>query len=150
VPAAWYGALNTASGINGFYTALFGQTQVHSINILTAVTVLLLLVLFCFAIAKQKFSLSNRDGRLMLAAAIAMSLLIDPHLYAQDALLIYMVLPLLAGFGNYFRTIILVVLTCSLIRIDQNISIHVFTLLLYIFVVLIYLKIIRRSTSKTD
>jgi hypothetical protein len=150
VPAAWYGALNTASGINGFYTALFGQTQVHSVNILTAVTVILLLVLFCFAIAKQKFSLTNRDGKLMLAAAIAMALLIDTHLYAQDALLIYMVLPLLAGFGNYFRTIILVVLACNIIRIDQNISIHIFTLLLYLFVVLIYLKIIRTSTSKTD
>jgi hypothetical protein len=84
----------------------------------------------------------------MLAAAIAMALLIDPHLYAQDVVLIYMVLPLLAGFGNYFRTMLAVVLTCNLIRLDQKISVHTFTIILYIFASTIFVRTIRQNISK--
>lgn len=148
VPAAWYGALNTASGVNGFYTALFGQTQVDIVNTLTAASVLILLALFGWAFTKQKFSLSSNNGRLMLAAAIAMALLIDPHLYAQDVVLIYMVLPLLAGFSNYFRSVVLVVITCNVIRLDQKISVHIFTIILYSFASVVFIKTIRKNTAK--
>ncbi len=148
VPAAWYGALNTASGLNGFYTALFGQTQVNIVNALTAGSTLLLLILFVLAFTKQKFSLSVYSGRLMLAASIAMALLIDPHLYAQDVVLLYVILPLLAGFGNYFRSIISVVLVCNLIRLDQKISVHLFTVVLYIFASAVFVRAIRQGFEK--
>ena len=145
VPTIWQGALNTAAGFNGFFTALFGQSQVLWVNIFTVIGAITLVVLFIFAVKKTGIGIKNKPKQLLLAAAIGAALLIDPHLYAQDVILLYITLPFLLGLNHYFRTIVFLVIICDIVKLDQAMRIHLFTIIIYALVAFVFVKAIRHN-----
>lgn len=136
LPPMWQGNITLMSNLNGFFASLFGiQTGllVGSAVILSAG------LLIVFALLKTKITkpgFENSDTKSILASLIAIGILVDPHLFAQDVVLFYLILPLLlAKFKNKLAGVILFCLLLDLVFIDQNLRIHLFTLVVYLTIV---------------
>jgi hypothetical protein len=141
-PTVWGGYLDLAEGINGFYVSLFGQTAISIVNIMTGSTVLSLGMVYLLALRKVKPGLSNKDRSLMFGVSIALGLLINPHLYVQDLVLIFLLVPALMAYDHKLLAISNLVLLTDIAFIDQGMRLHTFTLLLALGAIGSLLKII--------
>ena len=83
---AWEGAFPNMEGILGLAAALVGQTHAVVVDVLTGVIAAALVAYFVWATHR---SWRTRPMPLGVAlAAVCLGLLLDPHLYAQDCVLI--------------------------------------------------------------
>ena len=150
VPTVWKGSIGNMASINGFFVALLGQNRVTLVNLLTLLVVIIGLSLFVLAFRKVKFGLTHKNEVLMLTASIILALLINPHFYAQDVILIYLILPLLFIYSlkNRFTILLLVAAICNLLYLDDKIHLHLFTLLAFGLCMVIFIKFSRLHPIK--
>jgi hypothetical protein len=127
-PTVWQGTLKFSAGINGIYTSFLGQSNVRWVNVLTAVTIFGLLVLYGLAVRKVKPGLNNTQQRLMLAASVSIVMLIDPHAFAQDVVLLFILLPIILPIRPRPTTLLAFIAFIQLIIIDQHKPIHLVSL----------------------
>jgi hypothetical protein len=72
-----------------------GQDDVGTVNVLWAVAVVAVIGLFGLAARRIRPGLDAPDARAMLAAGVAGMLLVNPNLFVQDCVLLYLALDLL-------------------------------------------------------
>jgi len=131
-PSVWSGALDTAEGLNGFFVSIFGQTNLHAVNVFTAITsVTLLIPTIWLFIGGTRPGLNSYQRAIMLAAIGSTVMLIDPHLYLQDVVFIFAALPLIRTKHTFTLAIATVILVTTPI-FDSYIHFHIFTLLLFV------------------
>ncbi len=129
----WRGALNLSDGINGFYSALLGENHLWLTNALYLITAVVLVGF----IVKMTFMLgskySKEQAAYLFAAAVLTAILIDPHLFAQDVIVIYLILPAIyILFKQYsLRAIIALAIVCDLVWLDQRSKVHFFTIIMF-------------------
>lgn len=126
----WRGALNMSSGLNGFYESLIGKNHTGLVNVLYISTSIILVAILMITIRKLGGKWSVKQQAMIFSAALLIGCVIDPHLYAQDAVVVLMLLPAL--FILYKRhaleTVIILAAMCDLILLDQFVRLHFFTL----------------------
>lgn len=148
-PAAWQGSLSYAFGLNGAYTSLFGQSNVTMVNIFTLVTGGALLALLLITFKKQKPGLKTKSARLVLAASLATLLLINPHAYAHDLILAFVILAILTPVAKVNILIPAFLAFVSLSYIDDKYGLHFTTLALVSFVLCLAVSILlKRKNTK--
>ena len=91
-PTAWEGGLLGMENLLGLFATVAGQNHPAVVDGLTIAASLVLVVYF-LAATEQRWR-SGRATALDGIAAIALALLLDPHLYAQDCVLIVLMLAL--------------------------------------------------------
>lgn len=140
--SVWEGTLKFSVGVNGMYMSLFGQNSTTLVNAFSLVTCLALVVLYILAIRKVRPGFQSMPKRMMLAASVMLILLIDPHAYAQDVVLVYVLIPILLPMRPQTSTILVILFFVGLIVVDQHFPIHLVTLSLVTFTVVILLDVI--------
>lgn len=145
IQTVWKGNLSDMAGINGFFAALVGQKHVTWVNALTFITIFFAVILFILAFKKVKFGFLQKDKALMLAGYITLVLLVNPHFYIQDVVLIYLILPLLFVVSKkyMFASVLILSAACNLLFIDQKSKIHLFTLIAFGFCIVVFTKFIK-------
>jgi hypothetical protein len=89
---AWEGALPNMEGLIGLAATLFGQQNALAVDIATATAAVLLVAFFAWA---MRTHWHDRPLPLRYAlAAVSLGLLLDPHLYAQDCVLVVVLVAL--------------------------------------------------------
>ena len=83
---AWEGAFPNMEGVIGLAATLVGQTHAVAVDVLTAVIAAALVVYFVWA--TRHVWLSRPLPLRVALAALCLGLLLDPHLYAQDCVLL--------------------------------------------------------------
>ena len=126
--SVWAGNLAAVDGLNGLLVSVLGQGSVASVDILWAILVAGLLAAWLLAGRSQRPGLETQAGRRMLAAGIGIVLLVDPHLYPQDCLLVFLLVPALwpAARSDYWRVIVGVATIAALVALP----VHLFTAVL--------------------
>ncbi|MDB5182428.1 MAG: hypothetical protein JWO47_212 [Candidatus Saccharibacteria bacterium] len=137
----WRGSLNTSSGLNGFYESIVGQNHTGLVNalfVLTSITLVAWLLRVAWKLGK-KWTLAQQAQ--MFCAALLVSLAIDPHLYAQDVIVVLLLLPaLLLMYRNYgLKVVVIFAAFCNLVYLDQFVRLHFFTLF-SVAAALVYLR----------
>ncbi len=133
---AWQGDLSLTAGINGLFVAIFGQGSTILVNTFTAVVAIVLVSFYWLAVTKIKPGFGNLGREIMLVVSFILILLLDPHLYSQDVILLYLTLPLLLHrFRNSILVVILISLISDLLLIKQAVLAHSFTLILIGFTI---------------
>ncbi len=137
----WRGALNMSSGLNGFFDSLIGDGHTGLVNGLYIISSIGLLAMFFYFLKTAK-RLNVKQEALFFSAAIFMSTVINPHLYAQDAIVLYMLLPSLFVLYKRHRmtAVILVAALSDVVFIDQYSRLHFFTLISAIAMISYILK----------
>ncbi|HVC77143.1 MAG TPA: glycosyltransferase family 87 protein [Candidatus Micrarchaeaceae archaeon] len=89
-PTAWEGGLLGMENLLGLFATVVGQEHVTLVDVLTVASSIALVVYFLAATGRRwrRGEVTEFDG----IAAVAVALLIDPHLYAQDCLLLVLML----------------------------------------------------------
>ncbi|HXC75611.1 MAG TPA: glycosyltransferase 87 family protein [Candidatus Acidoferrum sp.] len=89
-PTAWEGGLLGMENLLGLFSTVVGQEHVTLVDVLTVLSSIALVVYFLAATGRRwrRGEVTELDA----IAAVALALLIDPHLYAQDCLLIVLML----------------------------------------------------------
>ena len=129
----WRGALELSDGMNGFFTAILGK-RLHTLsNVLYVASGIALVGYLVIKVRSAGQKLRHMQGYYMFIAAILVALLIDPHLFAQDIIVIYVILPVLYKLykGRELRVTLLFVALCNLVYIDQYIRFHLFTFVIF-------------------
>ncbi len=93
--SVWAGALGTLEGLNGLLVGVFGQGSVVVVDGLWAILVTALLAGWLVACRWQRPGFDTPAARQMLAAGIGIVLLVDPNLFPQDCLLVFLLVPAL-------------------------------------------------------
>jgi hypothetical protein len=97
----WEGALPNMEGLIGIPATIVGQQNAVAVDLLTGATAAALVAFFVVA---TRTHLLERPLHLRYAiAAVALGLLLDPHLYAQDCVLIAVVIALLLPAARSLR-----------------------------------------------
>ena len=98
-PTAWEGGLLGMENLLGLFATVVGQEHVTLVDVLTVASSIALVVYFLAATGRRwrRGEVTAFDG----IAAVALALLLDPHLYAQDCL--FMVLMLSVGLRTIRR-----------------------------------------------
>jgi len=137
----WRGALNKTLGINGFYESLIGPNHTKIVNALYILSSIALVLVLALTIRKLGKKWSVRQEALIFSAALLISCVIDPHLYAQDTIVVFLLLPALFIFfkQSIMKSIILFAALCDLMLLDQYSRVHFFTLLAVVWA-MIYIK----------
>jgi hypothetical protein len=118
--SVWQGSLGLTQGINGFFVSIFGQSNLTIVNALTLAATASLGIPFLWLIFRGiRPGLQNSRQILMLSATGAMILLVDPHLYLQDVVLLFAVLPLLCH-KHQFKLIIATVSLTNIALLDSD------------------------------
>jgi hypothetical protein len=89
----WEGALPNMEGLIGLPATIVGQQNAIAVDLITA-AIAAALVAF-FVVATRRHLLERPLHTRYAVAAVALGLLLDPHLYAQDCVLIAVVIALL-------------------------------------------------------
>jgi len=133
----WRGALETTMGLNGFYSSIIGQSHTLATNLLYGVSVASLIALLVWAWLGIRRQPSGKPALYLYIAAILSALLIDPHLFAQDIVMVYMIIPALCLlYKRYiFGIIVCVAGLCDVVLIDQYHAVHIFTVVLSILAI---------------
>jgi hypothetical protein len=97
----WEGALPNMEGLIGLPATIVGQQNALAVDLITAAIAAALVVFFIFA-TRPHWSDRPLHPRYAIAA-IALGLLLDPHLYAQDCVLIAVVIALLLPAARTLR-----------------------------------------------
>jgi len=125
----WRGAVNLTMGINGFFSALIGE------NHLRLVTILYLLIAAALVASLIKIVLmigpkcSREQAALLFSATVLTAVLIDPHLYAQGIIILFLLLPAIYVLykRNTMLAIICLAALCDMVLLDQYSRFHFFT-----------------------
>jgi hypothetical protein len=122
----WEGNIGGMIGVNGFLASAVGQNSINLVNALTA-TFDAILVIGYLGVA---YRATSRNA--IIAAGILVGLLIDPHLYRQDIVLLYLLIPLLAR--RLERPLLVIALSAALLNllILDVFPLHSFTALLFV------------------
>jgi hypothetical protein len=125
---AWSGSLDLTEGLNGLFVSILGQKTTTIVNTLTALSDGLLVGYYLIC-TRRPLRGSAATSYLMIISVIS-ALLVDPHLYAQDLVLIIVLLPALITILRS-RSAGVLALTALLasVTIDQLTGFHVFTLI---------------------
>ncbi len=151
--SAWQGDIRTMEGLNGLVVGLVGQGDVRLVDGLWAALAVGVAAVWVIAFRRRPPGLGDPDGRLVLAAGIAAALLVDPNLYAQDCLLVFLLAEVLAhdGHGAGLGTIVGVAALASLVMLDQVIEgLHLFPLALAVGLVTVAAAVLSRPDGRPD
>lgn len=146
-PTAWQGSLSYAFGLNGAFTSLFGQANVSLVNVFTAISALSLGLLLFLTVKKQKPGLGSKNARLVLASLIAGAMLVNPHAYAHDLILAFVLLAIVLPIWHKPTAILLFLTLLLLSYIDDMFGLHFTTLSLCLFAVYTYVAVYRLNTK---
>jgi hypothetical protein len=143
----WRGTINLSMGINGFYSALLGPGRVTLANLLFVVTGVSLVTLFVKAVLTVGPKPSKQQGALLFSAALLLTMLVDPHLFAQDMVVIFLLLPALYVLfkQNKLSATVLLAAMCDLALLDQYSRLHFFVIAAVIATLMAL-----RNTTTTD
>jgi hypothetical protein len=141
-PTTWQGSLAWTEGANGLFSGWFGQSSVLLVDLLSIFSIGATVLLYQRAVRRVRPGFGGISNELMLVASIALVLLIDPHLYAQDLTLFLLTIPiLLPHLRNPLPVLVGVCFIIDAPSLDQFVPLHVFTLFLWSSTVLICLAI---------
>jgi hypothetical protein len=148
----WRGDLATSEGLNGLLVGYLGQDAVGLVNVLWAAGVAALVGLYAVAMRRRPPGFDTTQGRAMLAAGIGLALLVDANLFAQDCVLLFLVLvavqPLPARLA--LPSVLVAVAVADLALLDQGpFTVHVFTLALSAAVGLVCGRVIADARPAT-
>ncbi len=131
--STWQGSLATLQGLNGLLVGILGQGAVAAVDLLWALLVAVLLAIWLVACRAQRPGFETPAGREMLAAGTGIVLLVDPNLYMQDCLLVFLLVPALwpATPADYWRAVVGVAAIAALTLLP----VHLFTVTLLALVV---------------
>ena len=126
--SVWAGALGSLEGLNGLLVGVFGQGSIVVVDVLWAILVAGLLALWLLACRWQRPGFESPAARQMLAAGIGIVLLVDPNLFSQDCLLVFLLVPALwpATRGDYWCVLVAVAVIGALAALPA----HLFTIAL--------------------
>ena len=126
----WRGSLNLSMGLNGFLESLVGHNHTRLVNVLYALTSLVLLVFLARLTMHHKTARSAQQNSRLFTAALLTGLLVDPHLFSQDIIVLYLFIPALVVLAKNHRieSVIAVAVFCNLTLVDQYSRVHVFAL----------------------
>ena len=128
---AWKGRLALTAGINGLFTAIFGQSAIRLIDGFTALFDIILIAFYLAAARKVSWKPDKSMRPIFAAISVGLIMLLDPHLYQQDVVFAYLLLPLLASkLKQPFMAVLAVVLATDLLALDYLVPLHLFTLAL--------------------
>jgi len=148
---AWRGDLTTAEGLNGLLVGVFGQRAVGVVDLAWAAGSALLVGLFLLASRARRPGFAELEERLMLAAGIALVLLVNPNLFAQDTVLVFLVVAALLPVPGDAGLLLLaaVTATADLVFLDLTVEPwHIFTLVLLLGFVSVCLVTITRAGTR--
>ena len=131
--AVWQGDLASTEGINGLLVGWFGQGSVGFVNILWAILVIVLGVVYAAGARRVRPGFGTLPARAMLAGGIAVVLLINPNQFVQDCVLFLLVVEALAPLPGQWRlsAIVVVVAISDLTFVDlQAPMLHFFPIAL--------------------
>ena len=146
----WQGNLATTEGLNGLVVGYLGQGAVGLVNVLWLMAAGALVALYGLAALRQRPGFATFRARAMLAAGILVTLLVNPNLFAQDCVVVFLALAALWPVPRRLALAVIVatVALADLILLDQlPVTPHLFTLGLVVLVVLICLRAPRRRLS---
>ncbi len=127
----WEGNMKYMYSLPGLTVSLFGQKNVVLTNTFNIIVGAIFIGAYLWAALSARPSLVGKNGRYMMVAGIAIVLLINPHAYSQDALLLFTLLPILLLIWNNQRQTLLIFLSgIGLLYIDQQTGWHLMTLAL--------------------
>lgn len=143
---AWRGALSTASGFNAFFDILIGPNHTRIVNLIYAITSFIFVGLLAFAVYKVRNKWISKKEVQLFVAGVIIACLIDPHLYAQDIIVLFMILPALITLfkKNAMKAIIIFAVILNLALFDQYLRLHWFT----IFTALVAIIFIQKSLNE--
>lgn len=134
---AWQGSVATMEGLNGLLVGLLGQGAVRLVDGLWGVLVAGVVGAWLLVVRRSGMRLGTPAGRIVLAAGIAVALLVNPNLYAQDCVLVLLLAETLApdGSGPNLGTVVGVTALAALVLLDQAVEPwHLFPLVLLVAV----------------
>jgi hypothetical protein len=146
----WQGNLATTEGLNGLLVGYLGQGAVGFVNILWLIAAGALVALFGLAALRQRPGFAMPRARAMLAAGILVTLLVDPNLFAQDCVLVFLALAALWPLPRRLGLVAIVatVALADLVLLDQlSVTLHLFTVGLVGLVVFVCLRAPRRRLA---
>jgi Glycosyltransferase family 87 len=131
--SVWAGALGSLEGLNGLLVGAFGQGSVVVVDVLWAILVAGALGIWLYACRWQRPGFETPAARQMLAAGIGIVLLIDPNLFPQDCLLVFLLVPALGPTtrADYWRVVVALALVAALAALPA----HLFTIALLAVVI---------------
>jgi hypothetical protein len=92
---AWEGALPNMEGLIGVAATVFGQQNALAVDTATVAMAAVLVGFYAWAMRSHWLDRPLPLGYVL--AAVCLGLLLDPHLYAQDCLLVVVLVALVAG-----------------------------------------------------
>ena len=130
--SVWQGDLSTAEGLNGLLVGFLGQGAVVSMDVLWALLAAGLVALWLVAGRLQHPGFESAGGRRMLAAGITIVLLVNPNLFVQDCVLVFLLLPAVWPLraATYWRASVAVAAMAAVTLLDQPLASHLFTVVL--------------------
>ncbi len=136
-PSVWQGNLTTAEGLNGFLVGLLGQGSVVGVDAVWGMLSVGLVLLWLIAALRTRPGFTTLQGRRMVAAGIGVVLLVNPNLFVQDCLLVFLLLPALWPLpaAAYWRAAVGVAILAAVTAVDQPLASHLFTVVLFAVVV---------------
>ncbi len=146
--AAWQGSIATMEGLNGLVVGLVGQAAVHLVNILWAGLSVVVVAAWLLVVRREGLGLGTPARRVVLAAGIAVALLVDPNLYAQDCVLVFLLAEALAadGSGPALAPVCGVAALSGLVLLDQAFEPwHLFPLALLLIVIGAVIRVLTRA-----
>jgi hypothetical protein len=133
--SAWQGDLATTEGINGLLVGYLGQRAIAAGGVGWALLSAAVLGAYVLAARAQPPSLATPRGRLQVAAGIAVVMLVDPNLFAQDCVLVFLLLDALRPLppGARMAATLGVVALAATVLLDQVVEPwHLFPTLLLV------------------
>jgi hypothetical protein len=126
--SVWAGALGSLEGLNGLLVGMLGQGSVVLVDVLWAILVAIVGGVWLAACRWQRPGFETPQGRQMLAAGIGIVLLVDPNLFPQDRLLVFLLVPALGPTTptDYWRVAVAVAALAALAAVPA----HLFTIAL--------------------
>ncbi len=132
VRSVWEGELATSEGLNGMLVGFFGQGAVTVVDVMWAALVAGVVALWLAAAAVARPGFGSPAGRRMIAAGVGVVLLVNPNLFIQDCVLVFLLLPALWPLParDAWRAVVGVALLAAAVLLDQPLGTHLFTILL--------------------
>ncbi len=143
--STWEGNMKYMYSLPGLSVALIGQDNVTATNLFTYGIGAALITLFFLAARRLQPSLFTTSGRLVLAAGIAIILLINPHAYSQDAMLLYIPMAILLLIWRTSYMVIIFLASIALMYPDQMAGSHWLTISLLLSIIYILVATIRQK-----
>jgi hypothetical protein len=132
--AVWSGSIDKFQGLNGLASSYLEGVSPLIVNSVAVAAGLALSTAWLLAVKTTRPALGTRRGELMLAASVALGLLLDPHLYPQDVVLVFAAVPILRQYhATPFLVLVTVAGIADLVLIDQVFLAHLFAWVLLVF-----------------